>query len=381
VENIPLLLQCAELGAANPAFQTIARIDDDSIWEIFRQYLHDDRDEVCKAVLLALRSVGNERSEDMIIEFLRTNKREKLALDALSILSRNDGLDQRPFSSELIPVLINLVKTAKRYQIRFLYYLDEINDERVSTELRALCRKADNLRVRDSALSCLYPNIQASLLLELLGDDEPGMRQHAALCVHSLTDQQVFSERDHHALIEGVRCRLAHENDVETRLIYILILLDEDRTDQLLEMAYQDLNGVSSEFCDAYRGIIRSLFEHLISDDSPLQTRTLDLVRSHPDSETRYEFIRALRHLDDERVISFIIEQLHSDSDAVNRYLCVCVLGNCSPSSAIIEALAEALNDDDGSRYPVCRTAASVLHDIGTPEALAAIEAWEQGRS
>ena len=380
VENIPLLLKCAELGAELSAFEVIAQIDDESIWDIFNQYLHDDRRAMCRAVLRALARIGTNRSVGMIIDFLRTNKREELALDALSILSGNDGLNQCPFSSELVPVLINLVKTAtERYQLRFIHYLAEIDDERVLAKLWAICQKSDNLAIRHIALAHLYSSIQPSMLLELLDDEEPEMRQHAARCVHWLNEQQVFSESDYDALIEGVRSRLAHENDVETRLTYTLILLDEDRTDQLLEMAYQGLYKVSYDFCDEYPEIIRSLFEHLMSDDSVLQTKVLDLARSHPDSETRYEFIRALNHLGDERVISLILERLRSDSDVAIRRLCAYVMGNYPPSPTIIEALTEALKDDVG-RYPVCREAASSLHDIGTPEALAAVETWERNR-
>ncbi len=381
VENIPVLLKCAELGAPSPAFDVIARIDDDSIWEIFSQYLHDDRDEVCRAMLRELGRMGTERSAAMLIEFLHTDKREDLLVFALNWLQSSGGFDHQSLSSELTTVLIDLYKTVSDYfQLYLVNCFALIDNERAFTQLQTLCQKSEDLAIRHRALIYLYPKFQPSMLLELLCDEEPIIRQLAALYVYRLNEQQAFSKHDYDALRESIRSRLVDEKDVDTRLTYIMVLLEEDRSTQLLEMAYQGLYKVSYDFCDEYPEIIRSLFEHLMSNDSPLQTKALDLARSHPASELRSEFILALSHLDDERVIGLILERLHSDSDADIRSLCASILDEYPPSPAIIEALVEALNDD-GSRFPVCRAAASTLRYIGTPEALAAVEAWERSRS
>ena len=156
VENAPLLLQCAKLGAAAQSFQVIARIDDESKWEIFSQYLYDENEAISRAVLRALWSIGTERVEAITVEFIRANEREKLTQEAIGRLRFRSGLHRRWFSSELTTILFNLYKTAtESFQLHLIDYLVEMNYWRVIMQVWMLLKYADSLFVRINLLLTL----------------------------------------------------------------------------------------------------------------------------------------------------------------------------------------------------------------------------------
>jgi len=390
------------------ALQTLGAFEGEAVLRGLIRGLNDDDYQVCVAAVDGLKARGSEVVPHLLkaLRSSRVNIRGAaiLALGRIGDPASIDGLaaclsdDERPWQgerriSDLAAEALEAIGSAEA--------LNAVLDWR-DAQAPPVEELVSALPAADAAPTADDGRGHREILLELLAnlrhedwtvrkDSAKALREYARL-LHGSSDTVILQR-----LLDAL-----HDNDWEVRwaVAEALAWIGDTSVVPALMEQLGDENWIVRV------AVLRALLEINDTRAVPAITRTLsdkkNLVReaaaealgelgdpeavaplakamSDPEDFVRLSAIQAMGKLRDSRSVAALAKALH-DQDSHIRWATVIALGQVESSRAV-PALIEALHDTDGPYWEerrICDMAAEALQAINTPEATAALAAWNR---
>ncbi|MBN1430792.1 MAG: HEAT repeat domain-containing protein [Anaerolineae bacterium] len=271
-------------------------------------------------------------------------------------------------------LLERLRQTTSEAHVNILRELRYFNTSEVVAALLGIAHHSRNEEERLEAIESIrleqYPEVVSSIIDIVRHDSSISVRRAAIWELVSVFDAQI------EALL---RTYLAEDVNDALRVSALSALLNQEVSDGA-DLLLAQINLIKDE--EALADIVYRF--HVLGDDIafPLMAR---LYRTARTENLRAAIIDELEHYHADSAVPLVLDALKNDSSPQVRSYAVGTLYYASSDPLIVrDALIEALHDtgcyDNREGQRICDIAADYLRDIGSPEALAALEAWQQAQ-